>query len=57
MIIFAGNIVGTLLSCSLVGYAFARLRFRGRERLFQLLILTMLIPWQALMVPQFLMFS
>jgi multiple sugar transport system permease protein len=57
MIIFLGNVVGTVLSCSLAGYAFARLRFRGRERWFQLLILTMLIPWQALMVPLFLMFS
>ena len=57
MIIFIGSVVGTLLSCAFAGYAFARLRFRGRDRLFQLLILTMLIPWQALMVPQFLMFS
>jgi multiple sugar transport system permease protein len=54
--IFAGNLVGTLFSCSLAGYAFARMRFRGRDRLFRLLILTMLIPWQALMVPQFLIF-
>ena len=51
LIIFVGNVVGTILSCSLAGYAFARLQFRGRDRLFQLLILTMLIPWQALMVP------
>jgi ABC-type glycerol-3-phosphate transport system permease component len=57
MIIFIGNVIGTILSCSLAGYAFARLRFRGRDRWFQLLILTMLIPWQALMVPLFLMFS
>jgi ABC-type glycerol-3-phosphate transport system permease component len=57
LIIFAGSVVGTLLSCSFAGYAFARLQFRGRDRLFQLLILTMLIPWQALMVPQFLLFS
>lgn len=57
MTIFAGNVIGTLISCSLAGYAFARLRFRGRDRWFQLLILTMLIPWQALMVPQFLIFT
>jgi multiple sugar transport system permease protein len=57
LIIFVGNVIGTVLSCSLAGYAFARLRFRGRDRWFQLLILTMLIPWQALMVPLFLMFS
>jgi multiple sugar transport system permease protein len=56
LIIVGGEIVGTLFSCSLVAYAFARLRFRGREFLFNLLIVTMLIPWQVLMIPQFLMF-
>ena len=40
----------------MVAYAFARLRFRGRNFLFYLLIITMLIPWQVLMIPQFLMF-
>jgi multiple sugar transport system permease protein len=56
MIIVGGEIAGTLISCSLVAYAFARLRFRGREFLFNLLIITMLIPWQVLMIPTFLMF-
>ena len=50
------NVIGTVLSCSLVGYAFARLRFRGSDALFNFLILTMLIPWQVLMIPQFLLF-
>lgn len=54
--IVGGNVVGTVVSCSVVAYAFARLRFRGSEFLFSVLIITMLIPWQALMVPQFLMF-
>jgi ABC-type glycerol-3-phosphate transport system permease component len=54
--IVIGNIIGTLVSCSLVAFAFARLRFRGSNFLFYILIITMLIPWQALMVPQFLMF-
>ena len=56
MILVIANIVGVLLSCSLVGFAFARLRFRGSKVLFYILIVTMLIPWQALMVPQFLLF-
>jgi multiple sugar transport system permease protein len=56
VIIVAWNIVGTLFSCSLVGYAFARLRFRGKKVLFNILILTMLIPTQALMIPLFLMY-
>jgi ABC-type glycerol-3-phosphate transport system permease component len=50
------NIVGTLFSCSLAAYAFARLRFRGSNLLFNILIITMLIPWQALIIPQFLLF-
>jgi len=56
LLIVGGNIVGTLFSCSLVAYSFARLRFRGRDFLFSFLIITMLIPWQTLMIPQFLMF-
>lgn len=57
LLIVGGNILGTLISCSLVAYGFARLRFRGSTVLFYVLIVTMLIPWQALMVPQFLMFD
>lgn len=57
LIIFAGNVVGTLFSCSLVAFAFARLRFRGSGWMFNFLIITMLIPWQVLMIPQFLMFN
>ena len=56
MVIVIASILGVLLSCSLVGFAFARLRFRGSRFLFYVLIVTMLIPWQALMVPQFLLF-
>jgi multiple sugar transport system permease protein len=56
LFIFAGNVVGTLFSCTLVAYAFARMRFRGSGLLFNVLIVTMLIPWQAMMIPQFLLF-
>jgi multiple sugar transport system permease protein len=55
-VIVVANILGVLISCSLVAFAFARLRFRGSKVLFSILIVTMLIPWQALMVPQFLLF-
>jgi ABC-type glycerol-3-phosphate transport system permease component len=55
-IIVVACILGELIACSLVGFAFARLRFRGSKVLFYILIVTMLIPWQALMVPQFLLF-
>lgn len=49
-------VFGTVVSCALVAYPFARLNFRGRNVLFTVVILTMLIPWQGLMVPQFLLF-
>jgi len=45
-----------IVTMNIVGTAFARLRFRGRETLFAILIITMLIPWQALLIPQFLLF-
>jgi len=49
-------VFGTVVSCALVAYPFARLTFPGRNFLFSIVILTMLIPWQGLMVPQFLLF-
>ncbi|CAA9261391.1 MAG: ABC transporter, permease protein 2 (cluster 1, maltose/g3p/polyamine/iron) [uncultured Chthoniobacterales bacterium] len=48
------NLVGTLLSCSLVAYAFARLQWPGREVCFALLLATMMLPVQVTMIPQFL---
>jgi multiple sugar transport system permease protein len=39
---------------SLAAYAFARLRFRGRDLLFMLLLATMMIPFQVTMIPTFL---
>lgn len=56
MLIVIPSIIGVLISCSVVGFAFARLRFRGSKVLFYVLIVTMLMPWQALIVPQFLLF-
>lgn len=54
LLLCVGNVTGTLLSCSLVAYAFARLRWPGRDVLFAVLIATLLLPWQVTMVPRFL---
>jgi len=56
LLVFTGSTLGTLFSCSLVAFGFARLRFRKKELLFNILIITMLIPWQVTMIPTFLMF-
>ena len=52
------SVVGTLLTLltsSAAGYAFAKLRFPGREDLFRLLLAAMLVPAQVGMLPLFLM--
>ncbi|MBM3277200.1 MAG: carbohydrate ABC transporter permease [Candidatus Handelsmanbacteria bacterium] len=51
------SIAGQLLSCSLVAYAFARLRWPGREVLFGVLLATMMLPGQVTMIPVFLIFK
>ncbi len=48
------TVIQTLTS-SLAAYAFAKLNFRGRDTLFVCYILTIAVPWQAYMVPQFIM--
>ena len=46
----------TVLSSSLVGFAMARIRFRGREPLFLLMLATMMLPAQVTMIPMFLLY-
>ena len=49
-------IIGQILSCSLVGFGFARFRFRGRGVLFILMLSTMMLPPQVTMIPVFILF-
>jgi multiple sugar transport system permease protein len=51
------RIVGVLVSNSIVAFAFARLRFRGRRALFLLVLSTMMLPRQVTMIPTFILFS
>jgi ABC-type glycerol-3-phosphate transport system permease component len=51
------NIVGRILSCTIVAYSFARLRFPGRDLLFMLLLSTLMIPGQVTLLPQFVLFD
>ncbi len=51
------NVVGNVVSCSLVAYGFARFRFPGRRILFMILLATLMIPSQVLLVPQFILFQ
>ena len=51
------SVAATVLSASLVGFAFAALPARGRRPLFAVLIATILVPPSATLVPQFILFS
>lgn len=42
-----------LVTCSMAAFAFAKLRFPGRDQLFFLYLSTMMVPWHAIMIPQF----
>jgi len=56
-IFYAGSVTaGTVLSCSCVGYGFARLRFPGRNILFALTIATMMIPSVVTFIPTYVLF-
>lgn len=54
--IFASCVVaGQLVTAATAGYAFARLEFRGRDRLFLLFLSTMMVPAVVVLIPRFLL--
>lgn len=57
LIVAAARVGGELLTASLAAYGFARLRFRGRDTLFVLYLSTLIVPYQLLLVPRFILFK
>lgn len=49
--------VGVVLTSAMVGFAFARLRFLGRDRLFLVLLSTMMLPGVVTMIPGYVMYA
>ena len=50
------SVIGQVISCSLVGFGFARFAFRGRSILFMVMLSTMMLPAQVTMIPVFVLF-
>jgi multiple sugar transport system permease protein len=46
-------VAGNLLFCSMAGYAFARIKFFGRDVVFILVLATLMIPFQVIIIPTF----
>jgi multiple sugar transport system permease protein len=57
LFIAAMSIIGTVISCSLVAYGFAKIKFKGRGAMFALMLSTMMIPFPVLMVPLFTIYT
>lgn len=55
--IAALSTIGQVLTCSMGGFVFAVVKFRGRDFLFILLLATLMLPYQMTVIPQFLIFS
>ena len=54
LVVTLASVAGNLVFCSLAGYAFARLRFFGRDVIFIVLLATLMVPFQVTMIPTFL---
>ena len=50
-------LIGTLLSCSIVAYGFARIQWPGRDLLFGICLATLMIPSQVRLIPLFVIFK
>lgn len=57
IIVAALSVVGTVFSSALVAYGFSRYRAKGKKIMFMLMISTMMLPYPAVMIPQFILFS
>jgi multiple sugar transport system permease protein len=55
-IISLSSVVGNLLTCSLAAYAFARLKFAGRSFWFAMMLMTLMLPYQVTLIPQYVLF-
>ena len=57
LLISALATLGTLCSSAIVAYGFARLKFKGRGILFGAMLVTMMLPAQVLMIPQYIWYQ
>jgi multiple sugar transport system permease protein len=53
IVVTVGRMLGQFIFCTLAAYAFARLNFPGRNFLFFLLLSSLMVPFETLMVPTF----
>ncbi len=52
-----GNVIGGVVTAAIVAFGFARLKFKFRSFWFSILLLTLMLPGQVTIVPQYIMFN
>ena len=50
------SVCGNVLACSMAAFAFARLQFRGRNFWFAMMLMTLMLPYQVTLIPQYVLF-
>lgn len=50
------SVIGNVMTCSLAAFAFARLRFPGRNICFAMMLGTLMLPYQVVLIPQYILF-
>lgn len=50
------SVIGQIIIASLAAYAFAKIEFPGRDVVFMIMLVTMMIPVQALIIPRYMLF-
>ena len=57
MVITLGSIVGVLISCPMVAYGFSHINWPGRDVLFVIMLMTIMIPFPVTMLPLYVLFA
>lgn len=57
LIIVVCNIIGSVISATMAGYGFARIHWKGRNVVFVIVLMTMMLPFQVTMIPLFMVFQ
>jgi len=57
LFVCAVSVFGTVLSCAMVAYSFARIPWKGRDALFVIVLATLMPPGQVTMIPVFMIYK
>lgn len=57
LLMCAGAVIGNLIACTMAAYAFSRLKFRGKNFWFAIMMITLMLPGHVTIVPRYILFN